>query len=87
VLKQSYEELEATYGNIDFEISEVRRLTIYEKRQYNHALVRTQALFDEPELIKRVWREFLDIETAKGKNTRVISQETGVPMAIINSYF
>lgn len=87
IYKKDKTSLSDLYGNVTLEFDVIKKLTIYERRQYNHALLRTQSLFDEPELIKRVWREFLDRETAKGKNTRMLSIETGVPMVIINSYF
>lgn len=75
------------YGDYEQSLSTVKLLTIYEDRQKNHTIHRKKILFDEEQLIKRVWREYITDEVAKGKTSIQIAQETSTSLEKVNSYF
>ena len=87
VHKLSHDELLSKHGEYEGDIAKVKLITIYEERQFQHNLQRKQILFDEAQLIRRIWREFLSKEVAKGKTSLQISQETQTSLETVNSYF
>ena len=59
----------------------------YTQRNLYKSFTRRKKIFDKHVLEKKVWKDFIDEERNKGKNTLMIANEIGVSLATVNSYF
>jgi hypothetical protein len=60
---------------------------IYEARKLNSRMSSKEVMFDESEIEKCVWQDFIASEVEDGKNTLKIAAEVGVPLQVVNSYY
>ena len=71
---------------VDLIIEKVSRHLVYVSRLNNYNVSTARILFDEKELEKWVWQEFLQEQIDQDKTTGDISNELNIPLERVNSY-
>lgn len=90
IYKLAKESLPLKHGVSESEMSaileKISKEMVYEARQLNYRLTTQKVFFQEKDLERWVWREFIQEEMSKGKHTGRISAELGIDLGIVNSY-
>ena len=75
-----------TQAEIKMMTNKVSKELVYARRQLTYTLTARKAMFDEKDLERLVWKEFLQEQMGQGKNTGQISIEIGRELGVVNSY-